>query len=214
MAEQPLVAVVDYGLCNLFSVRQACLHVGLRPVITQDPNALREAAGIILPGVGAFGEAMANLRRLGLAEALRDAVREGRPLLGVCLGMQLLFSQSEEFGLHAGLDIIPGRVARFTAPPDRTMKIPHMGWSRLHPARDWSDTPLRGLVDGNFLYFVHSYYVVPENSDVVLATTRYGGTTFCSSLSQGKIFAVQFHPEKSATNGLSIYAAWADSLSG
>lgn len=218
MAEQPTVAIVDYGLCNLFSVRQACLHVGLSPVVTQDPETVLAAAGVILPGVGAFGEAMANLDRLGLTQALREAAGRGTPLMGICLGMQLLLSESEEFGLHPGLGLIPGRVVRFTPSQGGAVRVPQIGWNTVHPGpaglERWARSPLRGVRDGDFMYFVHSYYALPERDEVVLATTEYGGRVYCSAILQDNVFATQFHPEKSAGKGIAIYRAWAQSLSG
>jgi glutamine amidotransferase len=205
-----LIRIVDYEMGNLRSVQKALEHVGQEAALTQSPSEIREAEKLILPGVGAFGAAMANLQRLGLTGPIQDFARSGRPFLGVCLGMQLLLSESEEQGLHRGLDLIPGRVVRFFKPEDvgpatTGLKVPHMGWNSLLKV---SDCPLLvGVPDGASVYFVHSYYADPPN-DVVAATTDYG-INFCSVLWHGSIFATQFHPEKSGAVGLRMLANFA-----
>jgi imidazole glycerol-phosphate synthase subunit HisH len=206
------VAIVDYGLGNLFSVEQACQAVGLSASITPDRRAIEQADAVILPGVGAFGDAMATLRRLDLVGVLRDVAGSGRPFIGICLGVQLLMDESCEFGRHEGLALIPGEVVPLGHPRegDRRLKVPQVGWNRIHPARgsagDWAATPLAGLADGEFMYFVHSYIVVPDDASVVVSTTRYGDVDFCSSLQSGNVFACQFHPERSGRRGLQVYA--------
>ena len=220
MAE-PQVAIVDYGMGNLFSVKQACERAGLRARITPAPAALLEASAVILPGVGAFGDAIAALRRSGLDEALREVAASGKPLLGICLGMQLLMSQSAEFGAHRGLGIIPGDVVRLDAPTEeagtgmngaRRSKVPQIGWNQIDAAAPWEGSLLEGLADGAHMYFVHSFYARPGDPEVRLSTTRYGPTTFCSSLRSGSIFACQFHPERSGPLGLRIYQNFAARL--
>lgn len=215
------VAIVDYRMGNLFSVRRACETVGLRAVVTSAPEDLDRADAVILPGVGAFYEAMRSLGELGLAQALREAAVASKPIMGICLGMQLLMSRSHEFGRHDGLNLIPGEVVRMTGGQAgrRRLKAPHMGWNSIYPSvaadsvgRGWRDTPLAGLSDGTAMYFVHSYHVQPLEPEVVLAVTRYGETTFCSSLCFGSIFACQFHPERSGPAGLSVYRQWAATL--
>jgi len=206
------VAIVDYGLGNLFSVEQACQAVGLSASITHDRRAIEQADGVILPGVGAFGDAMATLRRLDLVAVLRDVAGSGRPLIGICLGVQLLMDASCEFGRHEGLGLVRGQVVPLGHPRegDRRLKVPQVGWNRIHVAREssagWKATPLAGLADGEFMYFVHSYIVVPDAASVVVSTTRYGDVEFCSSLQSGSIFACQFHPERSGRRGLQLYA--------
>ena len=200
-----MIRIVDYGMGNLRSVQKALERLGLQAALTQDPVDILSADRLILPGVGAFGAAMANLERLRLVEAIRDFARSGKPFLGICLGMQLLLSESEEQGLHRGLDLIPGRVVRFPGPRDAAptapaLKVPHMGWNSL---RKVSDCPLLTQVpDGASVYFVHSYYPIPPR-EVVAATTDYG-ISFCSVIWKDNIFATQFHPEKSSRVGLQI----------
>ena len=199
-----MVVVVDYGMGNLRSVQKGFEKVGCAAVVSRDPEAVRTASRLVLPGVGAFPECMRNLGRLNLAEPVIEFVRSGRPFLGICLGLQLLFDESEEFGAHAGLKIIPGKVKAF----DRNMglKIPHMGWNNVSFSKD---VPIfRGIDDGSFFYFVHSYYVVPDEPADIAAETEYG-IRFTCAVARGNVFAVQFHPEKSQENGLKILANFA-----
>lgn len=207
------VAIVDYGLGNIFSIQHACRHAGMEATITALPGELLAADVVILPGVGAFGDAMTQLRQRDLVQVLHDVAAAGTLLVGICLGMQLFMTESEEFGAHKGLGLIEGPVLRFTTPRigDRMLKVPQVGWNQIHaPAdgmaqRDWSASPLCDVPDGTFMYFVHSYYTKPTASTIVLATTRYGDIEFCSSLQLGNIFASQFHPERSGPDGLHIY---------
>lgn len=216
------VTIVDYGLGNLYSVLRACVHAGLEASITSDRRELAAADGIILPGVGAFGDAMATLRRLDLVGPLRDAADGGKPMLGICLGIQLLMSRSEEFGAHEGLDILKGTAKRFDGPRegDRPLKVPEICWNgifrrpRPKVGDSWAGTPLEGLPDGEAMYFVHSYCVQPDDENVILSTTRYGQIEYCSSLRRGSLFAFQFHPERSGVEGLKIYHSWARLLRG
>jgi imidazole glycerol-phosphate synthase subunit HisH len=187
--------IIDYGMGNLRSVEKALEAVGGRPRITSDPAIVRKAERLILPGVGAFGDAMRNLRQQGLDEATREAVREGTPLLGLCLGLQLLFSESEEFGSHEGLNLIPGKVRKFSDPD---LRVPHVGWNQIEGIEP---NPLvEGIADGSYFYFVHSFFVEPENPGDVLRWTNYGGR-FCSIACRNKIWGAQFHPEKSQDAG-------------
>jgi glutamine amidotransferase len=207
------ISIIDYRMSNLFSVQQACENVGLSAIITSEKKDILDADGIILPGVGAFGEAMLNLGELDLIEPLKDYIKSGKPFFGVCLGMQLLMSESDEFGIHRGLDIIKGRVIKFSGNSKEGMKIkvPQIGlnqiWRPEHA--QWDSTPLQGIANGEFMYFVHSYYVLPDNMGDALSITGYEGFNYCSSLMRDNIFAAQFHPEKSAGNGLEIYRNWA-----
>jgi len=211
------VAVVDYGLGNLFSVKQACLNAGLQAEVTTERKDLAAADAVILPGVGAFGDAMQALHKLDLIGPLRELADAGKYLMGVCLGMQLLLTESEEFGEHRGLDIIPGTVLRFPAMENerRKLKIPQMGWNRIYrppleTAGDpWGNSPLMELNEEPFFYFVHSYYANPETKEVVLAMSRYGDVEFCAGMRLGNIFAFQFHPERSGPQGLQIYNSFA-----
>ena len=204
------VAIVDFGLGNLFSVAQACRAAGLQATITHDRHVIEQADAVILPGVGAFGDAMDTLRRRDLVGVLRDTPSRGVPLIGICLGVQLLMTESREFGRHAGLNVIAGEVVPLGRPQEegRTLKVPQVGWNRIHAAggiERWSATPLEGLHDGEFMYFVHSFVVQPEDRSVVQSTTIYGDVEFCSSVSRGPIFACQFHPERSGRRGLRVY---------
>lgn len=203
-----MIAIVDYGMGNLRSVEKALEFVGARPLVTRDPKAVSEAAGVILPGVGAFGAAMSNLEKFGLAGPVRDAALSGRPFLGICLGMQLLMEWSEEQGVNAGLGVVPGRVVRFSQQPGQDLKIPHMGWNSVNIRRQ---TPLLGgISDGAMVYFVHSYYVQPPG-DAVAATTNHG-VDFCSVISRGNVHATQFHPEKSGSVGLKMLKNFVESI--
>ena len=210
---RPKVAIVDYQLANMFSVELACQHVGLDPHITSDREVIAEADAVILPGVGAFGEAMRHLSSLDLMHPLRDFIESERPFLGICLGMQLLFSESEEFGSSEGLGVIAGRVVPFhrEGPGPHSLRVPQIGWNTVHkpPAVSWEGTPLSGTADGEYMYFLHSYYVVPEQTGVQLCQTEYGGVEYCSGVASGNLFGLQFHPEKSAARGMDIYRAFA-----
>jgi glutamine amidotransferase len=205
------VAIVDYGVGNLFSVRQACESSGLEASITHSRTAILSAEAVILPGVGAFGDAMEQLRRLNLIGVLEEIGASDKPLLGVCLGMQVLMENSEEFGAHRGLGLLKGSVVRLRgeAGEGRRIKVPHVGWNRLEKspaARDpWEGTLLQGLPDGVHMYFVHSYYAKPLDGSVVLATTPYGPQRFASVLQYRNIFACQCHPERSGPAGLTVY---------
>jgi glutamine amidotransferase len=206
------VAIIDYGMGNLFSVRQACRACGLNGEITSSPRAVVAAQGVILPGVGAFGIAMQHLREMGMVDAIHDVLSRRVPFMGICLGMQLLMEKSEEFGCHDGLGIIPGRVVRFenTGKDSRRLKVPHVGWTAVHPRRVPSGGMLKGLKPGTCMYFVHSYYVVPDDPDAVVAESVYGATRFCSAVSCQNLFACQFHPERSGAEGLNMYHNFAD----
>ncbi|MGD9123555.1 MAG: imidazole glycerol phosphate synthase subunit HisH [Desulfarculaceae bacterium] len=205
------VAVVDYSLGNLFSVKQACARVGMEAEITSDPMKILAADAVFLPGVGAFGDAMHNLTRLGLVQPLKEVAEKGTPLIGICLGLQLLMNESCEFGQHRGLSLIPGEVVRFNSPKGArgSLKIPLVGWSRIQRpvsgTDHWKNTPLEDLSDGEYMYFVHSYYVKPSDSAVTLSLSSYGNITFCSGIHKNYIFGFQFHPEKSGPAGISIY---------
>ncbi len=201
-----MIAIIDYGMGNLRSVHKAFEAVGHQAVVTRDVATIKNASHVVLPGVGAFGDCMVNLERYGLTEVIRASIQSGKPFLGICLGLQVLFTESEEFGLHKGLGIIPGKVKRFRVGP--TLKVPHMGWNQV----DFQRTcPLfDGIAYGAHWYFVHSYYVDPEDQQVVATTTTYGAS-FVSSIWRDNLIACQFHPEKSQTVGLRLvknFGAW------
>ncbi len=198
-----MIAIIDYGMGNLRSVLRGCERVGLDAAITDDAGQVVAADAIILPGVGAFGEGMENLREGGFDRVLRQAAEQDRPLLGICLGLQLLFSRSEEHGRHEGLDILPGAVLRFS----EDLTVPHMGWNQVEPAEPPSAL-FQGIPSGSHFYFAHSYYVAPDDPGVVAAATDYG-EPFCSVAARGRVFGVQFHPEKSADVGERLLANFA-----
>jgi imidazole glycerol-phosphate synthase subunit HisH len=203
----PKVAIVDYALGNLYSIKHACERVGLESIITSSKDEIMHADGIILPGMGAYGDAMQTLHKLDLVAVLRDYAASDRPLIGICLGIQLLLSESHEFGKHKGLGIIEGAVIPLDHPHegDRQLKIPQVGWNQIHPSRSWNDTPLKDIPENEYMYFVHSFIPQPKDTSAVLATTNYGGMEFCSSIQQKNIFACLFHPERSGIQGLKIY---------
>ena len=201
-----MIAIIDYGMGNLRSVWKAFESVGHQAVVTRDPATIKSAGHVVLPGVGAFGDCMANLERFDLVEPIRSTVQSGKPFLGICLGLQLLFTESEEFGAHKGLNIIPGQVKRFV--PDPALKIPHMGWNQVNVERP---CPLfADIAAGSNWYFVHSYFVQPVDATVTATTTTYG-TPFVSAIWKDNIVACQFHPEKSQLVGLRLmknFGAW------
>ena len=196
-----MIAVVDYGMGNLRSVHKAFERVGFPAVVTHDAAVVKDAGGLVVPGVGAFRKAMENLTDLGLIDPIRKYIEKGRPFLGICLGLQLLFSASEEFGNQPGLGILKGRVVRFPFTPGTSLKVPHMGWNAVAIQKE---TPaLKGIRQGSYFYFVHSYFPVPEDPEIVATATDYGGE-FVSGVAMGKLFACQFHPEKSQAVGLKV----------
>ncbi len=205
----PRTAIVDYGLGNLFSIRRALQSLGVEAEITRDPRQIGKAQRLILPGVGAFGAGMRELKERGLIEPIKEFALCGKPLLGICLGMQLLMSDAEEFGSHQGLDLIPGSVRRLPEPPADTGndKIPHIGWNTIDPAqgRDWAKTLLADIPAATFVYFVHSNAVIPRERADCLAVTRHGNGAFCSVVRRGSLCGCQFHPERSGEAGLRIY---------
>jgi glutamine amidotransferase len=210
------VAIVDYGVGNLFSVNQACLTVGLMPHITQRAADVVAADAVILPGVGAFGSAMEALRSLDLVEPLRDIAQSGKPFVGICLGLQLLMSESNEFGCHKGLNLIEGEVVRLPDGQDtgQRLRVPNIGWNPVSPRADglWRGSLLEGVAPGERMYFVHSYHVRPSRPDAVIASTPWGAERFDCALATGSIFACQFHPERSGPQGLQMYRNLADRL--
>jgi len=211
------ITMIDYGGSNLRSAQKAFEHVGAAVQVTADPDTVRQAEKLVLPGVGAFGAGMAAIRRRGLEPAIKEAAAKGTPLLGICLGMQYLFDSSEELGHHTGLGLIAGRVRRFDFdrgpktedgesnlhPPSavRRLKIPHMGWNQIEAAR--ASKLLAGIAPGSYAYFVHSYYCDPAEETAVLARTDYGHP-FTAIVAQDNIYGIQFHPEKSQAVGLRI----------
>ena len=201
-----MIAIIDYGMGNLRSVSKAFEAVGHQAVVTRDVAAINNASHVVLPGVGAFGDCMANLERYDLIDSVRATIQSGKPFLGICLGLQLLFTESEEFGTHKGLDIIPGKVRRFAADP--ALKVPHMGWNQVDVQRNCP--AFAGIPNGSNWYFVHSYFVDPVDKQIAATTTTYG-ISFVSSIWKDNVVVCQFHPEKSQAVGLQLiknFGAW------
>ncbi len=198
-----MIAIVDYGMGNLRSVEKGFKKVGVEARVTSNPKYVDDAAAIVLPGVGAFRDCIRNLTDLSLTDAIAKSIQKGKPYLGICLGLQVLFSESEEFGRCKGLDIFRGKVVRFQI----SEKVPHMGWNNVRIVR--RPPILSGIADESFFYFVHSYYVVPDEKDVVAGTTDYG-VNFTSMIWKDNVFATQFHPEKSQNLGLKVLAGFGE----
>jgi glutamine amidotransferase len=203
-----MIAIIDYGMGNLRSVQKGFERAGHEAVVTSDAGTILSSDKVVLPGVGAFPDCMRNLEQYGLIDAVKKSIRSGKPFLGICLGLQLLFTESEEFGISNGLDIIKGKVIRFKGPEfetqnanRETLKVPHMGWNSLTFKR--RPPALADVPENSHVYFVHSFHVVPEDKGVIATTTPYG-IEFVSSIWKDNILAVQFHPEKSQQVGLSI----------
>lgn len=207
------ILIIDYKLGNLFSVNQALTNIGLNVKITSSADEIESADAIVLPGVGAFSDAMNNLEELNLINPIKRFIDSGKPFLGICLGLQLLFTESEEFGFTKGLGIVKGKVKRFNNHNNEgeTRKVPQIAWNQIHEldGHSWKNTPLAPIKNGEFMYFVHSFYVEPDEL-VALSMTNYDGQNYVSSIKKNNIFACQFHPEKSAKEGLKIYNTWAE----
>ncbi len=196
---KPKIVIVDYGMGNLRNVEKGFERVGFEAKVTRSRKEVSNARALVLPGVGAFRDCMENLEKFGLIDPLLRSIEQGKPYLGICLGLQILFSRSEEFGSHRGLGVIRGKVVRFR--PDPEHKVPHMGWNTVEKLRE--APALEGVRGGEFFYFVHSYYVVPEETEWIATSTDYG-INFASSIWKDNLFATQFHPEKSQKGGLRI----------
>ena len=203
-----MIAIIDYGMGNLRSVQKGFERMGHEALVTSDPKTILNASKVVLPGVGAFPDCMRNLEEYGVIDSVYKSIASGKPFLGICLGLQLLFTEGEEFGIHKGLDIIKGRVVRFQGPAFDTphsalgtLKVPHMGWNTI--SIKVRPPALEDVPDNSHFYFVHSYYVVPDDPAVISTMTTYG-VEFVSSIWKDNIVAVQFHPEKSQALGLSI----------
>lgn len=206
-----MITIIDYEMGNLRSVEKAFESLGFEARVSADPDTIKSADKVVLPGVGAFRDCINNLRDGGFVEPLLEHVERGKPMLGICVGMQMLFDESEEFGRHRGLGLIPGRVVRFPSgmvEAGERLKVPHMGWNNLEIKKD---SPLfRDVADGSFVYFVHSYYCQARDRDDVAAGCRYGDVDFCASIWRDNIMATQFHPEKSQEVGLRIFRNFAE----
>ncbi len=201
------IVIVDYGMGNLRNVQKGFEKIGCEAKLTRNKKEIGRASAVVLPGVGAFKDCMENLEKYGLVDPLLQSIEKGKPYLGICLGLQILFSESEEFGTHKGLDLIRGKVVRFR--PDPEHKVPHMGWNTIEKERE---VPLlQGVENGDFFYFVHSYYVIPEEAQWISTFTTYG-KPFVSSIWKENLFATQFHPEKSQQKGLRILENFVKSI--
>lgn len=194
-----MIFIADYGAGNLRSVQKAFDYLGIKTVVSSDPADMKGCRKVVLPGVGAFGQAITALNASGFSDALHEHIDRGGHLLGICLGMQLMLTESEEMGEHRGLDLVPGKVVRFRSTEE---KIPQIGWNSIERRKE--SVLFKDIPDGTFFYFVHSYYCRPDNTADVAATTRYCGENFCSAIEKNGIFAVQFHPEKSSDAGLQV----------
>lgn len=203
-----MIGIVDYGMGNLFSISKALERLGYSYEFVSDAQKLSTYDGILLPGVGAYGDAMRNIRELSLDQALRDYAASGKPILGICLGMQLLFTRSEEHGLHEGLGLLPGEVVRFQG----DYKIPHMGWNRLSLKKDGHPL-LSGVKNGDYVYFVHSFHVRVSNSDELLATADYNQDV-TAIVGRENVYGMQFHPEKSGETGMCLLDNFAKQCEG
>lgn len=203
------ITVLDYGMCNMLNVSRAFAHVGAEVVVTGDPKIAQAADRLVLPGVGAFRNAAAALNEQGLADPVREFVASGRPFMGICVGLQLLFDASEEFGTHEGLSILPGVVAPIerTSTDGEVLRVPHIAWKRLTPAaghEDWQGTVLETVTSEQTFYFVHSFAAVPTDPQIRIADCEYGGHAVCAVVGKDNVIATQFHPERSGEHGLSI----------
>jgi len=199
-----MIVIVDYGMGNLRSVEKGFLKVGADARVVSDPKSVDDAHAIVLPGVGAFRDCMRNLEEMSLIEPIVKAIQEGKPYLGICLGLQVLFTESEEFGRGQGLNIFSGKVIRF---PENNLKVPHMGWNTIKILR--RPPIFNSIQDEVYFYFVHSFYVAPDDKDLIATTTDYG-VTFTSMVWKENVFATQFHPEKSQELGLRILKGFKD----
>ncbi len=208
------IAIIDYGINNLFSVKRACDILGVKSVITSDLDVIASSKSAILPGVGAFPYAMGNLKKLNLDKSIYEFVKSGKPFMGICLGMQLLMESSIEFEKVDGLGLIKGTTSKFEYQKihNESYPVPQIGWNKIHKgSNNWKDTILKKNLDDDFMYFVHSYYVMP-NENVSLADTTYGEIHYCSALQKKNIIGVQFHPEKSGMVGLNIYKSFVEMI--
>ncbi|MBI2062842.1 MAG: imidazole glycerol phosphate synthase subunit HisH [Candidatus Yanofskybacteria bacterium] len=203
MKPKPTISIIDYGLGNLYSITKACRKFSDSVVVTEDPEVIRSSSALILPGVGSFGAGIDGLKRRGLVKIIKEFADSGRPILGICLGAQLMMSWGYEFGEFAGLSIVSGKVIKFGKLLPGT-KVPHIGWNKITVKSKKKEPIFSSLGEKSYFYFVHSYVMQPEDSKNIFATTNYGGNSFCSIIKQGNIYGCQFHPEKSGEVGLKV----------
>ena len=202
------IAIIDYEIGNILSILSAFKKVGAQPKLTRDRDEIMSADGVVLPGVGAYSHGMGKLKEHLLDEIIKDFAASGKPVLGVCLGMQLLLSSSNEFGFTEGLNLVPGLVTPLNMLDPMVQKLPHVSWNELEVPNDksWHGTILDGINSGEDMYFVHSYMAIPDDINNILSLTTYSGSRFCSSVQNGNVYGCQYHPEKSAGKGLNIIA--------
>ena len=205
------VSIVDFEGGNLFSVIQACKSIGLNADITNDYHEILNSDGLILPGVGSYPHAMKVLKDKDLVSPIKDFIDSGKPFMGICLGFQLLFTESEEFENCKGLNLIEGSVKRFLF-KEKKVKVPQIGWNKIYKKNNWKNSPLMEINENEYMYFVHSYFVKPSNKKYILSLTNYEDFEYCSSVIKKNIFATQFHPEKSGIHGMKIYKTWSKLL--
>jgi len=199
------IVIIDYGIGNVKSIMNALEHRGQKAFLSRDRDVILGADGLILPGVGAFSHGMNNLNKYGLVTIIKEYVKTDKPLLGICLGMQMLLEESEEFGNTKGIGIIKGKVIKLPVVNSNKIKLPHIGWNEIQTNKiKWGNTILNDVEVSSNMYFVHTYVAIPNNENEILSTTEYFGIEFCSSLKKGNVYGCQFHPEKSASRGLTI----------
>tara|TARA_B100001248_G_C27397970_1_gene467171 strand:+ start:632 stop:1270 length:639 start_codon:yes stop_codon:yes gene_type:complete len=204
--KKPKIAILDYGMGNLFSIASACKISDMDPIITSNKTKIENAAALILPGVGAFNEAMSRLKKKNLIETIIDFLKSGKNIFGICLGMQLLFSRSFEYKKTKGLGIVNGEIKKFKTNTSKNLKIPNTGWSKIEKDKqNWDETFFKDIKNQSYMYFVHSFYAEPKEAKIILSKSFFGEKTFCSSINYENIFATQFHPEKSGSEGIQIY---------
>ena len=200
------IAILDYGVGNVLSIYNAVVKIGSKVVITNDKTEILAADGLIIPGVGAFAHGMRSLVQYDLVNFVQDVASSSKPIMGICLGMQMLFSHSSEFGTTQGLNLIDGRVEKLKHPEGEKIKLPHVSWNNISKNEkiEWGSTILESVSNSEEMYFVHSFAAIPSNSENILSTTNYQGVEFCSSVKRSNIYGCQFHPEKSALEGLKV----------
>lgn len=203
-----IVSIIDYGMGNLLNVKRACEQVGIQVKISNDKREIISSSAVILPGVGAFADAMKNLEDLDLIDTIKEFIQQGKYFMGICLGMQLLFDSSEEFGFNKGLSIVKGKVVKFPIKDDKgyNLRIPQINWNKIYHENSSFDqySILKEVKNNESFYFLHSYYVIPDNKNNILCNTVYNGIEYCSGLKKDNVIALQFHPEKSGKSGLNV----------